>query len=253
MNTASWLTSGPIAHRGLYDLAEGAPENSLAAFRRAVTYGIPFEFDVQYTADRCPIVLHDAVVQLPNGINSHVSELRSSDLKKLRLGDTEETIPTLAQVLELVNGKVPIVVDVRRWNFDRRGAFEHAIASQLRAYSGPAALQSFDPFAVWRFKRLTSSRPVGQASGELRSANAVVAAIGRAMPTNLLTRPDFISYEITRLPSVWTNFWRRRGVPILAFPVDSEGTEKQARQLADNFFFGSYLPAQCRSASGLDK
>jgi len=252
MTAASWLTSGPIAHRGLYDEAKGAPENSLAAFRRAVSHGIPFEFDVQYTADRCPIVWHNAIVQLPNGINSHVGELRSSDLMKLRLGDTQETIPTLAQVLELVSGKVPIVVDVRRWSFDRHGAFEHAIASQLRTYSGPAALQSFDPLAVWRLKRLTSGRPVGQASGELRSTNAVVAAVGRVMPTNLVTCPDFISYEITRLPSVWTGLWRRRGVPILAFPVDDEVTEQRATQLADNFFFGNYMPARYRCTADLD-
>src|SRR6266481_2327046 len=138
MTEANWLTSDPIAHRGLYDESKGAPENSLAAFRRAVTQGIPFEFDVQYSADGCPIVWHDTTVELPNGVHSRVGELRSCDLTKLRLGDTDETVPTLVQVLELVDGKVPIVVDVRRWGFDRHGAFERAIASQLRTYSGPA-------------------------------------------------------------------------------------------------------------------
>jgi glycerophosphoryl diester phosphodiesterase len=252
MTAARWLTSDPIAHRGLYDETKGAPQNSLAAFRRAIAHGMPFEFDVQYTADGCPMVWHDATVELPNGIHSRVGDLKSSDLTKLRLGDTQETVPMLAQVLELVDGKVPIVVDVRRWGFDRHGTFERAIASQLRTYSGPAAVQSFDPVAVWRFKRLTSGRPVGQASGELRSANAVVAAIGRAMPTNLITWPDFISYEITCLPSAWVDFWRRRGMPILAFPVDDEATEQRARQLADNFFFGKYIPEQYGAASNLD-
>ena len=252
MSVLSWLTSQPIAHRGLYDPAEGAPENSLAAFRRAVARTIPFEFDVQCSADGCPIVWHDAKVKLPEGTVTSVPELSSNELTKLHIGDTEERVPTLAQVLEVADGEVPIVVDVRRYGFDRHGRLERAIVAELRHYPGPAALQSFDPFAVFRFGRLAGDRRVGQASGELHSANALVAAIGRAMPTNIITHPDFISYEITRLPSFWTDFWRRRGVPVLAFPVEDERDEQRASRLADNFFFSGYLPRSYRTAAGTD-
>jgi len=245
MGLASWLTLDPIAHRGFYDDAAGAPENSLSAFRRAITHSIPFEFDVQYAADGCPVVWHDATVRLPDGIVARVAERTSSELTKMRLGNTD-FVPTLAQVLELVNGKVPIVIDVRRWNFDRHANFERAIAAQLQHYRGPAALQSFDPLAVFRLARLTSGFPVGQTSGELRSANRLLAPIGRAMPTNIVTCPDFITYEITRLPSLWTDIWRRRGLPLLAFPVNNEKDEERAQQVADNFFFGDYIPARYR-------
>ncbi|MGR6964178.1 glycerophosphodiester phosphodiesterase family protein [Geodermatophilus sp. URMC 61] len=247
MSVESWLRDQPIAHRGFYENAQGVPQNSLAAFRRAVAHGIPFEFDVQDTVDGCPVVWHDAAVPLPDGRTVALRHLTSRQLAHVRLGDTEEPIPTLGQVLETVDGKVPMVVDVRRWVPDWHGSLERTIAAHLRDYAGPAAVQSFDPLAVFRLRRLTDDRPIGQASGELHSANAVVAAVGRTMPTNAVTRPDFISYEITRMPSFWTTLWRRRGVPVLAFPVDDESDEQRAREVADNFFFANYIPSQYRS------
>ncbi len=245
MGPPPWLVSDPIAHRGFYDDAAGAPENSLSAFRRAITHSIPFEFDVQYAADGCPVVWHDATISLPDGAVGTVGDLTSRELTKVRLGDSD-LLPTLAEVLELVNGQVPIVIDVRRWNFDRHAHFERAIAAQLQHYRGPVALQSFDPLAVFRLVRLTTDLPVGQASGELHSVNRLLALIGRAMPTNIVTCPDFISYEITRLPSLWTDVWRRFGLPLLAYPVNNESDERRAQQVADNYFFGDYIPARYR-------
>lgn len=246
MSPDSWLRARPIAHRGFYENAQGVPENSLAAFRRAADHGIPFEFDVQCTADGMPVVWHDAAVRLGDGRTAPLRQLTRRELADVRLGETDEAIPTLDQVLETVDGKVPIVVDVRRWVPEKNGSLERAVAASLRDYPGDAAIQSFDPLAILRFRRLAADRPLGQASGELRSANALVAAVGRTMPTNVITRPDFISYELPLLPSVWTTLWRRRGVPLLAFPVDDEQDEQRARDVADNFFFANYVPSQYR-------
>ena len=106
----SWLTTRPIAHRGRHDGAAGRPENSLAAFRHAVDQGIPFEFDVQLTADGRPIVLHDADTTRMTGAAGLVRALSLADIRKLRLGDTDETVPTLDDVLEVAGGRVPVVV-----------------------------------------------------------------------------------------------------------------------------------------------
>lgn len=242
MGVPDWLLAAPIAHRGFYEDAEGAPENSLAAFRRAVRHGMPFECDVQYSADGSPVVWHDATVGLPDGAVGSIGQLTGRQLAAVRLGVTDEPIPTLHQVLELVDGAVPVVLDVRRWTLDRHDLFERAVTDELRGYAGPVAVQSFDPLAVHRFRRLTPDRPVGQASGDLGSRSRLVAAIGRTMPTNVVTRPDFLTYEIARLPSIWTDLWRRRGVPLLAYSIDDERDEARARRLADNFFFGGYVP-----------
>jgi glycerophosphoryl diester phosphodiesterase len=249
--TSGWLTSGPIAHRGLYDDTAGAPENSLPAFRRAADQGIPFELDVQLTSDGSLIVWHDAKVIFPDGTAAAVEAITTNDLNRVRLGRTDEWVPTLAQVLETVDGRVPIVLDVRRYRFARHAQFERAIADEIRNYLGPIALQSFDPLAVYRFHRLTQDRHGGQASGELPSANKLIAPIGRAMLTNVVTRPDFITYEITRLPSFWTNLWRRRGVPLLAFPIENERDEQRAIALANNYFFANYLPRRYQSGGSV--
>jgi glycerophosphoryl diester phosphodiesterase len=235
-----WLTSRPIAHRGLWDTQDN-PENSLAAFRQAASQGIPFEFDVQLSADGQLAVVHDAVLDRLTGERLRVGDLDRASLRRLRINGTGEHIPTIAEVLEIADG-TPFVIDVRRWHGAGRGELEKAVAEAVRGYEGPFAVQSFDPLAVLRLRRLVGDHPVGQASGHLRSAGRVARSVGRAMITNALTRPAFISYELSALPSVAVNFWRRLGIPVLAWTVQSAAAEEQAAQVADNFFFDGYLP-----------
>lgn len=237
---AEWLTLSPIAHRGLWDTAE-FPENSLAAFRKAVALGIPFELDVQLTRDGQLAVVHDTDLERLTGKPCAVADLDLADLKRLRIGDTGERIPLLAEVLEIAAG-VPFVIDVRQWRGPRTGAIEEAVVAAVRDYDGPFALQSFDPLAVLRMRRLAEDHPVGQASGNLRSAGRLARMLGRPMFTNAVTRPSFISYELSALPSSWVRFWRRLGIPVLAWTVRSLAMEKNAVRVADNFFFDEYLP-----------
>jgi glycerophosphoryl diester phosphodiesterase len=239
-----WLASRPIAHRGLFDERAGRPENSLAAFRHAASLGVPFEFDVQLTADGVPVVVHDRDLARMTGWGGTARELDDARLRTLRLGSSDEPIPTLEQVLADIDGRVPIIVDVRRWGSSLRGdGLEQAVARLLRDYPHPAALQSFDPLAVLRLRRLVQDRPVGQVSGELRSVGPVLRALGRLMATNVLTHPDFITYDLARLPSAAVDFWRRAGRPLLAYTAHSPIDERQAAAVADNFFFSGYLPA----------
>ena len=162
-------------------------------------------------------------------------------MRRLRVGGTGERIPTLAEVLEIADG-VPFIIDVRQWQGPRSGALERAVIATTRDYHGPFALQSFDPLAVLRMRRLTHDHPVGQASGNLRSAGVVARMLGRPMLSNAITRPAFISYELDALPSAWVSFWRRLGIPVLAWTVQSPVAAEDAARLADNFFFDNYLP-----------
>lgn len=246
MRHANWLTSQPIAHRGLGDVSAGRPGNSLPAFGHAVACDVPFELDVQLTAGGDLVVVHDATVPTDSGGRVPVRELTTSQVRGLRIGDSGERVPLLGEVLDLVDGQVPVVLDVRRWRVERGAVLEKAVAAAVRGYPGPLALQSFDPLAVARLRRLTSDWPVGQISGVLRSRGPIVAAVGRTMATNLLVRPDYISYELAQLPSRFVDFWRRRGYPVLAFPVGSEADERRAAGLADNFFFAGYVPTPYR-------
>jgi glycerophosphoryl diester phosphodiesterase len=241
----AWLTTRPIAHRGLHDEAEGRPENSLAAFEHATSHGVPFEFDVQLTSDGHPVVLHDADVAAIAGTADHVHELDARAVSRLRLS-ADQPVPTLDQVLAAVDGRVPIVVDVRRWALGHSPGLERAVADRLAGYRGPAVTQSFDPFSVRKLRRLLPGLGVGQASGSLKSVGRLIRAVGRSMATNVLTRPDFLTYELTELPDPFVAFWRNDDRPVVAYTAHSDEEEAKARQLADGFFFSGYLPAVYR-------
>ncbi|MFE0374613.1 glycerophosphodiester phosphodiesterase family protein [Streptomyces inhibens] len=249
MKDFDWLFSGPIAHRGLFGPEAGVPENSLTAFRLAAERGIPFELDVQLSRDGTLVVAHDATLARMAGCPKRISELGREELSRLRLGESDEPVPTLQQVWEITDGRVPVIVDVRRWGIESSPLLERAVAGSMRDYPGPVAVQSFDPLAVHRLRRLVSDRPVGQVSGALRSAGRVTALIGSTMAANALTSPDFISYELDMLPSRYATFWHRRGIPLLAWTVSSSESEARAAQVADNFFFDGYLPTAYRHSA----
>lgn len=241
MPELAWLTTRPIAHRGLYDEAEGRPENSMAAFEHAVSQGVPFEFDVQLTSDGHPVVLHDAAI--PG--TAAVRDLDARAVSRLRLS-ADQSVPTLDQVLSAVDGRVPIVVDVRRWTLGHSPGLEQTVADRLAGYRGPAVTQSFDPFAVRKLRGLLPDLAVGQASGSLMSVGRTLRAVGRSMVTNALTRPDFLTYELTELPDPFVSFWRNEKRPVIAYTAHSVAEETMARDLADGFFFSGYLPTVYR-------
>jgi glycerophosphoryl diester phosphodiesterase len=238
-----WLTSAPIAHRGLHDEGAGArPENTLAAFAHAVRENVPFEFDVQLSRDGVPVVLHDADVARMTRGTGLVRELEWAQLRQLRIGESGEPIPRLDDVLETANARVPMVVDVRRWGFGRSSALEKAVADRLRGYSGDAVVQSFDPVAVGRFRRLLPDRAAGQASGSLPSAGPVQAVLGRMMLTNAIVQPDFLTYELAALPDPFVTFWRGPRRPVLAYTAHSPAEAERAARFADGYFFAGFTP-----------
>ncbi|SEF31238.1 Glycerophosphoryl diester phosphodiesterase [Amycolatopsis pretoriensis] len=244
MAAPGWLTSSPIAHRGLHSGSADAPENTMPAFARAVEAGVPFEFDVQLSRDGVPVVLHDADFSrmAVNGTGL-VRELDWARIGELRIGAAQERVPRLDDVLELVDGRVPVVVDVRRWGFDRSSALERAVAERLRGYPDGAVVQSFDPVAVGRFRRLVPDRAVGQASGSLPSAGPVKSLLGRMMLTNAVMRPDYLAYELAALPDPFVTFWRTACRPVIAYTAHSPEEAERASRLADGYFFSGFTPA----------
>jgi glycerophosphoryl diester phosphodiesterase len=239
-----WLVTVPIAHRGLYDRRSGRPENSLAAFDAAAAEGFPCELDVQATRAGELIVVHDTDLTALTG-EAIRSEALTPDLRvRVRLGGTREGIPTLAEVLERVAGKVPLLIELKHPALSAGTHLVRAVLGAVRSYRGAHAFASFDPFLVWALRRARPGAPVGQISGLLRSGNPASRLIMRSLLTNHLTRPDFLSYELAGLPSASVARWRRRGMRVLAWPVESPDDEARAMQFADNIIFGGYRPQQ---------
>ena len=135
-----------FAHRGLHDNNHQIPENSLAAFQRAVDAGYGIELDVQLSADQIPVVFHDATLGRMCGIDRRVNELTFAELRQLSLVNTKEHIPSFQEALALVNGKVPLLVELKMEHLDFD--IPREADALLSEYSGDYCIESFHPAAL---------------------------------------------------------------------------------------------------------
>jgi glycerophosphoryl diester phosphodiesterase len=238
----AWLTSSPIAHRGLHDLEAGLPENSLAAFEA----GYPCELDVQLTNSGAVVILHDFDLGRATGVARPTVTLTAEDLPNTRLFGGGQHVPTLAQVIECVHGRVPLLIELKRDGASDPRALVNAVLENLKQANGDYALSSFDPVVVYALRITKSGFPIGQISGLLRTAGPLRRLVGRSLASNFFTRPDFISYELASLPSRIVEMWRDHGVTVLSWPIKSSDDERKAREYADNIIFSDFLPDKIR-------
>ena len=206
-----------FAHRGLHNGRGSAPENSLAAFRRAVDAGWGIELDIQLSQDRQVVVFHDASLNRMCGVCGRVRDYTWEELRSFRLGESEERIPLLSEVLALVDGKVPLIVELKgTGGFDPRLA--ELAAGQLDHYPGEYAVESFHPRYVYWFRR---HRPLVR-RGQLCTDFFLTHARGQRWQfflletqlTNFLTRPDFIAFDIRFRHHLGFRFWRHFCTPV---------------------------------------
>ena len=229
-----------IAHRGLHGLDPNAPENSLAAYRKAVEAGLMIEIDIHLTADGEVVVFHDDDLKRVCGIDRTVEEMTLAQLKECRLLGTEETIPTLQECLDTVNGQVALLIEFKCVNFAYRELCEKANAI-LSAYTGKYMIQSFYPFVLGWYKRNRNDICRGQLAARFKGEALHKRMLG-CMLFNFLARPDFVSYD-----HLDADHPARRLVTKLgAFPVGWTFTSQQAVDAhRDNFktyIFEEFLP-----------
>jgi glycerophosphoryl diester phosphodiesterase len=242
-----WLVEKPFAHRGLH--GEGAPENTLEAFSRAVEAGFPIELDVLRSADGRAVVFHDANLLRLTGVDKPVAQTGWPELAKLRVAGTDSRIPLLEAVLELVNGRVGILAELKVRHYS--GAVEATVGRALAGYPGPVAVQSFNPFTLAWFRLRRPDIPRGQLSCVFDTdpmaswKKAVLAVYGM----NWLTGPHFIAHQLERLPSPATSLLKHF-LPVLAWTVRSPDRVAKAREVADNYIFEGFLPGAADDGIG---
>ncbi len=237
MLSCEFLTRRPIAHRGLHI---DFPENSLSAFRAAIEHGYAIETDVRLSGDGRLVVFHDDDLFRMTGDGRTVAECTSSQLKHLRLEGTEEQIPLLAEVLKLVGGRVPLLIEIKNMDGVKPKKIAAALFKALEHYEGEVAVQSFQPFYVKAFKKLRPDVPCGVlGTAEQGAAKGMRMFTIKALPFNCLVKPDFVSYRKE-------DFMRKRVLRFkktkLAWVVHSEKEEAAIRKHADNIIFEDYLP-----------
>ena len=187
------------AHRGYHDKPR-IPENSLAAFRRAVEYGLGSEFDVHLIADGSLVVFHDDDLERQTGVKGSIEAYDLSNLKKLRLEGTDEAIPTFDEVLGIYEGTgLPLLIELKPVKGNHRRLAE-AVCRRLDSYKGEFVLESFDPRAMMAVRKLRPDFIRGQLvqdffkSPEGLPLYQVVLLANLAF--NVLVKPDFIAARI---------------------------------------------------------
>ncbi|HIR23328.1 MAG TPA: hypothetical protein IAB32_06060 [Candidatus Scatosoma pullicola] len=166
----SFLCKIPIAHRGLH---EGVPENSRAAFAKAIEEGYAIETDVRRTKDGTIVVVHDDNLKRLTGLEGKVSRSTWRELSSLRLGDTDEKIMTLEECLEYIDGRAPLLLEVK--DLYTVVGFPREVVNVMRQYKGEYALQSFNPFCVHRFKQLAPDVLRGQLAVGIFSPDVLIS------------------------------------------------------------------------------
>jgi glycerophosphoryl diester phosphodiesterase len=236
-----WILSRPIAHRGLHD--DLVDENSLSAFKKAVDHNFPIELDVHLTNDGNLIVFHDDNFERMTGFYGNVCEANDCDLLKLRLKYSKERIPYLEDVLDLVDGKVPLLIEIKNRK-NVIGPTECTLARALSKYDGECAIQSFNPYTLEWFKKNAPSVIRGQLSGDFRGES--LAWHSKFLLKNLLlcglSRPSFIAYDSRCIPSFPIVIAQRCGIPIIAWTVKSHDEEDKVKSYCKNIIFEGYTP-----------
>lgn len=244
---ASFL-AGHIAHRGLH--GPGRPENSMAAFRAALDRGIAIELDVQPSADGVPMAFHDNYLRRLTGLNGEIGGLDADTLAATALLGGEGGVPRLAEVLALVAGRVPLLIEVK----DRDGAMgpdvgplERAVAAELAGYEGDVAVMSFNPHAVAALQQAAPDLPRGLVTSAFRREHwpdlpAETRARLARIPDLDRLGASFISHEVAALDMPRVAEIKAGGLPILCWTVRSAAEEVAARRIADAVTFEGYLP-----------
>lgn len=236
----AWLKRLPIAHRGLHN--SQAPENSLAAFQRAVEAGYGIELDVQLSADGHVVVFHDYNLKRMTGLGREVKDLDWPQLKELQLAGTDEGIPLFRDVLALVRGKVPLLIEIK--NEGKVGRLEQAVIEELRGYSGDFAIQSFNPFVLRYFRKHAPGIVRGQLSGPFKGENLALikVLVLKYLLLNFMSRPAFVSYAAGALPEWFARRLRRKDLYLLAWVVRDINAFVKEKSIYDNVIFEDFSP-----------
>ena len=228
MKDLEFLSRSLIAHRGYYNNKKGIPENSVLAFKKAIDNNYLIELDVCLTKDKKLVVFHDDNLKRVCGVNKKVKDLTYKELLKYNLFDTTQKVPLFSDVIKLVNGRVPILIETKYYN--RYGVLEKILINELSNYKGLYAIQSFYPMSLLWLKRNTKDIPIGLLSSNFKNdLNRLKSIIGKTLILDLFFKTDFISYDVKGLPNNYLSY-KRDKKKIVIWTIKNKKDYDLARQ-----------------------
>lgn len=237
-----FFTNHKYAHRGLHD-AEKA-ENSMSAFKAAVDHGFGIELDIRLSKDNQLVVFHDDTLDRVCGRPGRVRDFTAAELATFKLNGTEDGIPTFAEVLALVDGQVPLLVEIKEETND--SAVSVAAIDMLGSYKGLFMVESFNPFTVGRVSKAIPDVCSGFLAAHFTKEEknrSLVYFLAENLLTNRLCNPSFIAYNHEHYYMPTLNLARLLGARTIAWTVRSEAEEMAAYDHGfESVIFENYIP-----------
>ena len=239
-----WLVERPIAHRGLHNKAGGIWENTEQAFEGAIKGHYAIECDLQISANGEAMVFHDETLQRLTGESGLVRERTAKQLQKLAIGDAKDRMQRLGELLEQVDGKVTLVIELKS-QWDGNIDLAQKTLQVLESYQGPYALMSFDPdlmaavaaISPHAVRGITADRTVDACYSGLPLARRIAMRNFEHLAT---TRPHFVSYYFRDMPFPAIQRIRSAGHPVISWTIRNQQQESLARRRSDQITFEDY-------------
>ena len=241
-----------IAHRGLFDNAGDAPENSTLAFKMAVEGGYGIEMDIQLSKDKQVVVTHDYSLERICGVDKNVRDLTYQELYNYKILNSNEKIPLLTDILRIVDGKVPLIVELKaEWDYKELCALTAEI---LSTYTGEYCIESFSPYVVGWYKKNYPEIIRGQLSDDFLHKKYFKSRIKNFILTNMVfnivNMPDFIAYNHKFSGKKCIKFWQKiLGCSLAAWTITSQEELNFASTIFDIIIFDSFIPKKIKETA----
>lgn len=234
------------AHRGLFDNETSRPENSLAAFAYAMQKGFGCELDVQFTKDKQLIVFHDADYKRACGVDKKVWELTYDEIETFRLFGTDQKIPLFQEVLDVVAGRQPLIVEIKAEGVGMQWYAQQcaAVLAMLRTYDGAYCVESFHPLVVrWFYKNARDIMRGQLVNGAQRNKHLpkIVSVFIAFLLTNIVNRPHFIAYN-EKDRNIALRLAQKLGAMTVVWTVRSQERYDQLKNIEDAIIFDQFIP-----------
>jgi len=236
MTDLTWLTARPIAHRGYHDLNRSRWENTISAFEAAADKGFAIECDVHLSADGVPVVFHDAELKRLTGQEGRVYDRTAAELAQMKVGGTADHVPTLAEMLARIAGRVPLVIEMKGVEGKDDGLVAK-VADCLKNYRGKAAIMSFDHWLIRRFETEAPGIPGGLTAWKKEPADL------EAHFCMLAHGIAFTSFHVWDLPNRFVTTVRDKlRLPVITWTVRDPKAVELTRRYGDQMTFEGFDP-----------
>lgn len=203
-----------IAHRGVHNNKD-VPENSIIAFEKTINRGYAIEFDIQITKDNRLVIFHDDNMKRMTGIDKNIQDLYFDEVRNINLLDTKYNILEFCELLNLVNGKVLLDIEIK--SCKKVNEVCDFVLKELDNYNGPLMLKSFDPRIVKCLKNKTDKYPIGLLV-TYNSGNKLLNILVKTKLIYSYTKPSFIAFDKKMLNKKFYNKFKK--YPLFMWTID---------------------------------